>query len=170
MTLITLNVEQPLADAIGKLTLSAVNWPPGLGSADDLVTLPVQMGDYLHFEGYSLDLMRSYKPGEFIHLVTYWRIDGSQRSDLRFFAHVLADPDTAPVIQNDTLDTLPEYLSDRDIVIQSQVMQIPYPFPAGDYFLSVGAYHATDQSRVPVYDEYSQVRGDRLFLGTLHVH
>lgn len=169
LMLATFNVEQSLADAIGQLTLSSTNWPPGRGSADDLVTLPVQMGDYLHFEGYVLDLSRTYKPGDFVHLTTYWRIDGAQRPDLRLFAHVLADPDTAPVIQNDTLDTLPDYLKDRDIIIQSQLMQVPYPFRPGDYFLSVGAYHVTDQSRVPVYDEYNQIRGDRLFLGTLHI-
>ncbi|MHB8626446.1 MAG: ArnT family glycosyltransferase [Aggregatilineales bacterium] len=169
LALATLNVEQPLADAIGKLILSPATWSPGQAGTLDPVTLPVQMGDYLHFEGYSLDTNREYKPGDFIHLITYWRIDGPQRSDVRVFAHVLADPDTAPVIQNDTLDTLPGYLTDRDIVIQSQLMQIPYPFPAGDYFLSVGAYHATDQSRVPVYDANGQVRGDRLFLGTLHI-
>lgn len=93
VVLTELSVEQPLADAVGKLTLSQVNWSPDLPGAQDAVQPPVRMGDFLHFEGYSLDASRLYKPGDFIHLVTYWRIDGPQTADLRLFAHVLADPE-----------------------------------------------------------------------------
>ncbi len=169
MALATINVEKRLADAVGKLTLSQVDWPPDLPGAHEPLLLPVRMGDYLHFEGYILDSARRYKPGDFIHLTTYWRIDGAQQPDLRVFAHVLVDPGSPPVIQNDILALLPADLRDRDIVIQGQTIQVPYPFPEGLYYLSIGAYHTDTQARVPFYDSSDQIHGDRLFLGTLQI-
>jgi hypothetical protein len=61
------------------------------------------------------------------------------------------------------------YLRPRDIVIQTSVVQIPYPFPEGLYYLSVGAYHTNDNQRVPFFDETDRIRGDRLFLGTIEI-
>ncbi len=162
-----LNVEQPLADAVGKLTLSHVMWPPDQANAQDSVILPVRMGDYLNFEGYTLIGNRQFKPGDIIGLTTYWRVDGPQLADLRLFAHLLLDPNAEPVAQTDAFDVAPAYLKNRDIVVQFSTIQIPYPFPDGTYYLSVGAYHDDSKPRVQVYDANDKVRGERLFLGTI---
>lgn len=167
--LIEIQIEHALADAVGKLTLSHVEWAPGDGDMRAPLELPVRVGDWLHFEGYRLDAPHLYKPSEFVRLTTYWRIDGPQDSDLRVFAHVLADPDIEPVLQNDTLDVIPAYLRARDIVIQRSPIQLPYPFADGAYYLSVGAYHSLTKARIPVYDEAGQPHGDRLFLDTINV-
>lgn len=164
-----INVERQLADAVGKLTLSHVSWPPDQPNAQDAVTLPVRMGDYLNFEGYSLDSSRQYKPGDIIGLTTYWRIDGPQMPDLRLFAHMLLDPGSEPAAQTDALDVAPAYLKNRDIIVQFSTIQLPYPFPDGTYYLSVGAYHDSTKVRVPVYDDHDQIRGARLFLDTISV-
>jgi hypothetical protein len=169
LAMITLNVEQPLADTIGRLALSPASWTLDTADKRDPALLPVRMGDYLSFEGYNLAPLRHYKPGDFISLTTYWRIDGLQQPDIRVFAHIVNNADQPPVIQNDMFDVLPTYLRDRDIVVQSQIIQIPYPFPAGLYWISVGAYHAETQARVPLFDSDDQTRGDRLFLGTIQI-
>jgi hypothetical protein len=164
-------VDQPLAAQIGQVIHSQAFWPPDQPFSSNPISLPAQMGDYLHFEGYTLDAVRTYKPGQFIHLITYWRIDGMQQADVRFFAHVLVDPGSPPAIQNDVLGVLPTYLQDRDILIQDQTIQIPYPFPEGMYYLSIGSYHASQegQPRIPIYDENGQIHSDRLFLGTISI-
>ena len=42
-------------------------------------------------------------PGDAFTLVTYWRADGTQVPGLGFFAHVMRNPYTAPILQNDIL-------------------------------------------------------------------
>jgi hypothetical protein len=161
--------ESQLAAALGKITLSYATWPPDLPNADDAVKLPVRMGDNLTFEGYSLGETRTFKPGDNIVITTYWRIDGTQRDDLRLFTHLLLDPGSAPTAQNDLLDAASNFLRPRDILIQTSVIQIPYPFPEGTYYLSVGAYHFKVNERVPFFDGQDQIRGNRLFLGTIEI-
>jgi hypothetical protein len=158
-----------LASALGKITLSYATWPPDVPLADDAVKLPVRMGRYLTFEGYETDVARTYKPGDILSVTTYWRIDGKQQNDLRIFTHLLLDPGSAPVAQNDVLDVDADSLQPRDIVIQNSTVQIPYPFPEGTYYLSTGAYHFQTQERVPFYDSTDKVRANRIFIGTVTV-
>ncbi len=162
--------ETALASALGKITLSLASWPPDTPDADIPVPLPVRMGDNLTFEGYSInDEGRVVKPGESVVITTYWRIDGKQRDDLRLFTHLLLDPGSAPAAQNDLLDVASNFLRPRDILIQTSVVQIPYPFPEGAYYLSVGAYHFNGNQRVLFFDGSDKIRGDRLFLGTIEI-
>jgi len=161
--------EVELANAFGKITLAPVSWPPDEPNASDPARLPIRMGDYLTFEGYTMNAAWTLKPGEFIPLVTYWRVDKEQRGDFRLFAHLLRDPNASPVAQNDTLDITAHYLRPRDILVQVTPIQIGYPFPGGEYTLSVGAYRLATQMRLPVFDESGKERGDRIFIGNITV-
>ena len=169
LTMMTLSVEQPLADAIGRAALNPASWSLDTANKRDPAPLPVRMGDYLTFEGYTLDPQRHYQAGDYIYLSTYWRIDGAQQPDVRVFAHIISNTDQPPVMQNDGFAVLPNWLHPRDIVVQDQTIQVPYPFPDGLYWVSVGAYHASTQARVPLFDQDGQVRSDRLFLGTIRI-
>lgn len=169
-TVMTLNVEQELADLAGKLMLGRVQWAPeSVGVPSSIkAMLPVRMGGYLTFEGYQLPAGSAYKPGDTVTLVTYWRADGLQEPDLRVFAHILRNPFTEPILQNDVLSVEASRLRDRDVFIQIISIPLPPDFPVGEYYLSVGAYRSSNETRLPVYDANDE-RGDRLFLDTINV-
>ncbi|MEP7287519.1 MAG: glycosyltransferase family 39 protein [Chloroflexota bacterium] len=167
-SVVEVNVEQQLADTLGMVTLAPVTWPPDNAGSTENAVLPVRMGGYLTFEGYTLNEPRLYKPGDTVSLVTYWRADGDQIPDLRIFAHLLRNPNTEPVLQNDTLSLDSSLLRARDIFIQVINIPLPPDFPAGEYYISVGAYSHDTGERLPVYDN-DQLRGDRLFLNTVTV-
>src|SRR5262249_53210082 len=116
-TMVQINVEKELADQLGKLTLGHAAWTADM-SGDSKLKLPVRMGGYLTFEGYSLDSNKIYKPNDTITVVTYWRADGNQIPDLRVFTHILRNPDTEPVLQSDILSIDADLLRDRDVFIQ----------------------------------------------------
>src|SRR5258708_9891693 len=88
---VQISVEKELADALGKLTLSHVEWAPGVpGTSPDVTaTLPVRMGGYLTFQGYSPDSTKAYKPSDTVTLVTYWRTDGVPIPYLCIFIDIL---------------------------------------------------------------------------------
>ena len=171
-TILKINVEAELADTSGKVTLSQVDWAPE--AADGVVqgvNLPVRMGGYLTFEGYILPAGTTYKPGDTINVITYWRADGpGVPPDLRLFIHMLNNPNTEPVIQNDILSVDAGSLTGRDVFIQ--IMQVPLPatLPENTYVLSIGAYRDRDPNKVrlPIFDASNQ-RGDRLFLAQITV-
>jgi 4-amino-4-deoxy-L-arabinose transferase-like glycosyltransferase len=184
--MIRVDASQEIADAFGVLTQSYAEYAPdaatpeitpestpaaaGTLAADQPMqaVLPLRMGGYLTFEGYVLSQDAVYQPGDTLTLVTYWRIDGTQPSDLRLFAHVLRFPNTEPVLQNDILSVDASRLSDRDILIQVITIPIPPNFPPGEYYMSIGAYRSETNTRFPVY--FGEVeRGDRLFLRRITV-
>jgi hypothetical protein len=103
-----------------------------------------------------------------VTLITYWRADGPLEPDLRIFAHILRNPSTEPVLQNDVLSVDASLLRDRDVFIQIISIPLPPDFPSGEYHLSVGAYRSSTKTRLPVYDATNE-HGDRLFLDTITV-
>jgi 4-amino-4-deoxy-L-arabinose transferase-like glycosyltransferase len=162
--------EKQIADIVGKVTLSIVEWPPNEALAPEPIQLPIRMGSYVSFLGYQTDEGRSIQPGSQLPLITYWRIDGETfPADLQVFSHLLLDPSGTPVAQNDGLDTIARYLRSRDIVVQASDIQLPYPFAGGSYYLSVGAYQAGDKTRLPFLGGNNQPRSDRLFCGLITV-
>lgn len=166
-SVVQLDVHQELADAFGKLTLQYVAWAPETG-VTSRATLPIRMGGYLTFQGYTILSGKTYKPGDQVTLVTYWRADGPQVPDLRVFMHILRNPNSEPVRQNDLLSVDPTSLQDRDVFVQVITVPLPTDFPPGEYYMSIGAYSNTTETRIPVY-EANQERGDRLFLDTITV-
>src|SRR5690606_22430556 len=105
--------------------------------------------------------------GAVVPVYTYWRVDGQVPSDLRFFTHLLSDP-AVIAVQADTLGVRADLLELRDVIIQSTFLQLPFTIPEGDYLLSLGAYERNRGTRLGVFDG-DQLRGDRLFVGTITV-
>lgn len=163
-----IDARQIVADTFGQTTQSIISYAPETAGGEFvLAPLPLRMGGYLTFQGYRLS-PPPYRPGSTLTITTYWRADGEQVLGLRFFAHVLRNPFTEPVLQNDLFDVDPSLLRDRDVFLQVITIPLPADFPLGDYWLSIGAYSALDDSRVVVYDGET-VRGSRLFLNKITV-
>lgn len=163
-----INVEKELADMGGRFTLASAAWEPETTGTSPVAALPVRMGGYLTFEGYVLPSGPTYRPGDTLTLVTYWRADGPQAPDLRIFVHALPNPTAVPAAQNDTLSVNASLLRDRDVFIQILHVPLPPEISPGNYMISIGAYQNTSGTRLPVYDDDHE-RGDRLFLDTITV-
>ncbi|PJF36587.1 MAG: hypothetical protein CUN49_04650 [Candidatus Thermofonsia Clade 1 bacterium] len=169
-SVLLVNAEQIVADDFGQVIQSQVWWTPEESRVNaEPAQLPLRMGGYLTFEGYRLLPERpSYRSGETLRLITYWRADGEQVPNLRLFAHVSRNPDIPPALQNDVLNIEASLLRDRDVFIQIIDLPLPLDFPEGDYFLSIGAYSERDGQRLPIYDGETP-RADRLFLRKIRV-
>ncbi|MEZ4669992.1 MAG: glycosyltransferase family 39 protein [Anaerolineae bacterium] len=168
-SIIQFDVTQSLADTVGRFTTTtpgsyAPESPGGVGVA----TPPVRFGGNIAFLGYEKDGAGPYAPGGIFTSITYWRVDGEVPPDLRFFTHILADPAASPTVQNDTISVNVSQLQPRDIFVQIMFLPLPPSILVGEYGVSIGASTAANDSRLPVMDG-EQVRGDRLFLGSITV-
>lgn len=167
-SLIRLDVSTLLADTIGAFTTTApVTFAPESPGGAQLTALPVRFGGNLTFLGDVRNWETQYRPGDFVSLITYWRVDGPLPPDLNLFAHVLSDP-AAIVAQSDGIAVVPAQLQPRDIFIQVIFIQLPYTMPDGEYSISIGAYERGSGVRLAVYDD-TEPRGSRLFLGTITI-
>ncbi len=169
-SVLLVDAEQIVADDFGQVILSQAWWTPEDSRTNaQTAQLPLRMGGYLTFEGYRLlPEGESYRGGQTLNLITYWRADGEQVAGLRLFAHILRNPDIPPALQHDVLNIEPSLLHDRDVFIQIIELPLPPDFPSGDYFLSIGAYSDRDGQRLPIYDGQTP-RSDRLFLRKIRV-
>lgn len=168
-SVIALDVAQPLADFVGRFTTtSPAGYAPDAVGGSGLAVTPVRFGGNLSFLGYVKDGEQIYPPGGIYTSVTYWRVDGVVPPDLRFFTHILADPATAPAAQNDTISVNVSQLQPRDIFVQVTFVPLPQIIPAGMYAISVGAYTASNDERMPVMFQDAP-RGNRLFIGQITV-
>lgn len=165
---IDLNVADTLATRIGSfMTTAPVMFDPQATESPLVVPPPVRFGGNLTFLGYEHSWADSYRPGDVIPVVTYWRVDGVIPPDLRLFTHILSDP-TNVVAQSDPISVLPVQLQPRDIFIQVTYIQLPRRILNATYSISVGAYPESTGIRLPVFDG-DQPRGARLFLGQITV-
>lgn len=167
-SVVILDIASQLADRIGRFTTTApVSFAPE--TPGSRVTLPpVRLGGNITFLGYESIWAQSYRPGDVVPVVTYWRVDGTVPTDLRLFTHILADPAAVPAAQNDPMSVLPEQLRPRDIFIQVSYVLLPFSIREGTYSISVGAYEDNTDTRLTVFDG-EQPRGTRLFLGQINV-
>jgi 4-amino-4-deoxy-L-arabinose transferase-like glycosyltransferase len=167
-SVITLEVTESLADAIGAFTTTApVAYAPEVAGSDAVAAPPIRFGGNIAFLGDERTWSGVYRPGDLFQLITYWRVDGIVPGDLRFFTHILPDP-AAIAAQNDTIGVLPAQLQPRDVIIQVINVQLPYTMPRGAYSVSIGAYEGNTNTRLNVFDG-DTARGNRLFLGGLTV-
>ncbi|MCC6615475.1 MAG: glycosyltransferase family 39 protein [Anaerolineae bacterium] len=165
---IKLDVSQSLADTIGRFTTTATaSFAPETGNADTIAETPIRLGGNITFLGYDRVTTDAYAPGAVIPVYTYWRVDGQVPMDLRFFTHLLSDP-AVIAVQADTIGVRADLLELRDVIIQATFLQLPFTIPEGDYLLSTGAYERNRGTRLGVFDG-DQLRGDRLFIGTITV-
>ncbi len=169
-SVVLLDVSKPLADVVGRFTTTApAGYAPDAEGGSGLAVPPVRFGGNLSFLGYEKDGDQVYSPGGIYTSVTYWRVDGVVPPDLRLFTHILADPASAPAAQNDTISVKDlSQLQDRDVFIQIIFVPLPQNMPQGMYGISIGAYTAGDDARMPVLFNDTP-RGNRLFIGQITV-
>lgn len=166
---IQLDVTQSLADNVGRFTTTTPgSYAPDAPGGAGVATPPVRFGGNIAFLGYEKEGDNPYTPGGIYTSITYWRVDGEIPPDLRFFTHILADPGAAPAVQNDTISVDVSQLQPRDVFIQIMFLPLPYSIPAGNYSISIGAYTAANDARLPVMDGDTP-HGDRLFLESITV-
>ncbi len=162
-SVVELNVQRQLENTVGRLlTTAPTGFAPESPGGPGAAALPVRMGGNLSFLGYVPERDLNYAPGDVVPIVTYWRVDGAVPPDVRLFAHVLSDP-VAIVAQTQAINVWASTLRNRDVFIQVMYVVLPDSVPPGAYDISIGAYLADSQARLPVFDG-EQRRGDRLFL------
>ncbi len=167
-TVVVLDSEQALADTIGRFTTTVpVLFAPETPGGMALTQPPVRFGGNVAFLGYEPVSGQSYEPGDYVTLVSYWRVDGVVPSDLRLFTHVLLDP-TVIAAQRDLISVLPGSLRPRDVILQISFVRLPDVMPEGRFRLSIGAYEDNTDTRLPVFEGDDQ-RGARLFLDEITV-
>jgi 4-amino-4-deoxy-L-arabinose transferase-like glycosyltransferase len=156
-----LDVGQQLADIAGAFTTTAPTaWAPETGESR-LAPLPVSFGYNVTFLGYIVrDL--SIRPGDYVELTTYWRVDGPPPPELTLFTHLLGSP-VVVLAQNDRLGVAISELQVRDVFLQYSLIQTPTGTTSGLYPLSVGLYLPSSGTRLQVF-ENGVARSDRLFL------
>jgi hypothetical protein len=154
---------------VGRFTTTTPgSYAPDAPGGSGVATPPVRFGGNIAFLGYEKESDNPYSPSGIFTSITYWRVDGEIPPDLRFFTHILADPGAAPAVQNDTISVDVSQLQPRDVFIQIMFLPLPYSIPAGNYSISIGAYTAANDARLPVMDGDTP-RGDRLFLESITV-
>jgi hypothetical protein len=116
--------------------------------------LSARLGDAVELIGYDLPA-RSFRPGETVSLVLYWRAVGAlgPADDVKVFVH-LYDGDGEIVTQQDHRPyhgTRPLYTwSWGEALDDPYDLVLPADLPAGRYTLAVGMYDATSSVRLPV--------------------
>lgn len=162
--LVSMNVEQGLADALGLYTTTAqATYGAETPENTEGVYPPVRFGGNVTWLGYDVPLQTTYRAGETLELISYWRVEGVIPRDLTFFTHVLSDPLTI-ASNRDTIASNPRRLQARDVVAQVTQLPLQDNLLAGEYWLSVGAYQSETQARLPLFDAQQVRRSDRLFL------
>lgn len=157
---------EALANRAGSfITTAPTAWPPEIGEFR-FATLPVSFGSGIDFLGYEVR-RTDLRPGEFIDLTTYWRLNAAPPPELRQFAHLLGSP-IAILSQNDSLGVAITTLGPRDIFLHYSPVQVPVQTRNGAYPLSIGLYYPTRDERLPVF-EGEAVRANRLYLVSITV-
>lgn len=165
---LSLEVREELADALGLLTTTALaSYSIEAPRSREQVYPPVRFGGNVTWLGYAPSVT-AIKAGETLDVVTYWRIDGVIPRDLRLFTHLLADPATL-ADNRDVIHVNPRRLQERDIFLQVTSIALQPTLLAGDYEVSIGAYQAETLARLPVFDEAQVRQSDRLILYTVTV-
>ncbi|GAB4473401.1 MAG: hypothetical protein Kow00124_12330 [Anaerolineae bacterium] len=161
-----LDVARELADKAGAMMTDAPTaWPPEIGEFR-LADLPVTFGYNLAFLGYEVrDAV--LRPGDYIELTTYWRLDGPPPPELTQFAHMLGGPFVV-LAQADSLGVQINQLKVRDVFLQYTIIPVPREVRSGEYSLSVGMYFPSTGARLPAF-ENGQYRADRLYMQSVTI-
>jgi len=107
----------------------------------------VTAGDWLEFLGYEI-LNPEGRPGEGLHVITYWRVIRPPPA-LAVFLHLL-DRDGNLVAQFDGFDVVFDDLAPGDVVAQLHTLGLPPDLPDDEYRLQIGGYRREDLERLPL--------------------
>jgi 4-amino-4-deoxy-L-arabinose transferase-like glycosyltransferase len=142
----------------------AADPPPGTRQPHDL---PVDFGHQMAFLGYELSTADA-KPGDWIDILTYWRVLAPVDPPLAaIFVHLL-DPHSQVRGQHDGLGARSPDWQPGDAIVQLHRFQVAPEAPPGRYWLELGAYTWVNWGRLPVYEGDTAV-GDRLLLKEVDV-
>jgi hypothetical protein len=125
-----------------------------------------QFGDLVALVGYQIS-GRSYRPGDEVELVTYWRARGavSAQDDWVTFVHLL-DAESNVVGGVDVLHCPPTAWHPGDVVVQVHRFQVGGAAPRGaDAQVEIGVYRRST-GRLPVIVD-GQAVGDRVLLAPI---
>jgi 4-amino-4-deoxy-L-arabinose transferase-like glycosyltransferase len=164
----SLNASEELAAFAGAFTTEALAaWPPPPESRlEGIAELPVQFGYNITFLGYDLRDDR-VRPGDWIEVTTYWRVDGPPPPSLVVFVHLLSNP-VVVVAQTDGLGVETGTLEVRDVFAQNTLIKVPDTLSAGTYPLSVGLYFPDTRERLMAFRDGAAI-ADRLFLRSVTI-
>lgn len=167
-SVIVVDTEERLANTIGRFTTTLpIFYAPEAPGGMELTPPPVRFGGNVTFLGYDTVSDTPYHPGDYVTLISYWRVDGMVPPDLRIFSHVLLDQNQ-PAAQRDVLSVIPTSLHPRDVILQISFIRLPDVMPQGDFRLSIGAYEDNTDTRLPVF-KGDTPHGGRLFLSEITI-
>lgn len=167
-SVVILDVAERLANTVGRFTTTEpIMYPPEAPGDTPLTYPPVRLGGNLSFLGYKPYAEETYRPGDYVTVITYWRVDGYLPRDLRLFTHVLLDPFSIAT-QSDMISVLASQLQPRDVFIQITFVQLPRVLTPGTYGISIGAYEDNTDTPLNVF-EFDSPRGNRLMLDDITV-
>lgn len=170
-SVVLLDVETTLADALGLLTTTAPASYVNDADISDRVPVPppIRFGGNLTWLGYAApDHIPVYQRGNTLSVVTYWRVEGVIPPDAVIFTHILSDPVTIAT-NRDTIHVDPRTLQERDVFLHITTIPVPISLPRNRYEISIGVYQNSSNNRLPVFGNDSQPRGNRIFLYDIRV-
>ena len=162
-----LSAAELLADRAGAFTTTApFSFAPEVSSPEPKAP-PIRFGSNLTFLGYEPNVQRSFRAGDLVEVITYWRAEGLLQPDLTIFTHILSDPVTSAVSRH-YIGVNPNHMRDRDVFIQITAATLPAGALPGNRLISVGALRENGPERLPVLQD-DEARGDRIFLYDIDV-
>ncbi|NPV67739.1 MAG: hypothetical protein HPY64_11385 [Anaerolineae bacterium] len=125
-------------------------------------------GDALVLEGYALDRVESYAPGNALTLTLFWRADSLLQTRYKVFVHLYANPDAPPPAQHDSepgggLAPTTTWTPGATVIDRHGIL-IPADLPPGEYTLAVGVYAADDPAA-----RLTSPQGERVAIRQVHV-
>lgn len=166
-----LRARTELADKVGRFTTTApFAYAPEVANSEPFgLPPPVALENNLTFLGYETP-RTTFRPGDIVTVVTYWRVEGDLPRDLTLFTHIQDDPGAPPVANTDTISVIPRQMRNRDVFMQVTYIPLPETMPPRNYIVSVGAYRQQSGERLRVLAEGGrEVRGNRLILYTITI-
>ena len=129
------------------------------------------VGEGVEFLGHSLEAGPTYRPGQAIHLILYWRALKEMTGSCTVFTHVedpgvlWAQKDAVPLCDAAPTNTW----RPGEVYVDRYVLVLDPATPLGEHALYVGMYCADNGERLPVWDTDGALIGDGIHLGTVTV-
>ncbi len=126
------------------------------------IQLPAQFDEAAAFLGYELkDALLT--PGDEVHLVVYWRVQGPIYEPLSSFAHLL-DEQQNIVGQYDGFDVPPWHWEPGAVIAQVYRFPVHQTAQPGPHYLQVGLYNPKTMRRLPAVDDEGTPHSAQLIL------
>jgi hypothetical protein len=131
------------------------------------VALPVSFDGVASILGYELS-DGQLAPGDEVHLIVYWRVQGPDYEPLASFAHLL-EGQSKILGQYDGLDVPPWHWEPDAVIAQVYHFSIARDAQPGAHWLEVGLYNSQTMERLPVLGKDDEILADRLLLKRVYV-